>query len=596
VPGQWVPLIAVAETSQIELLEVRTVPVRVHGRVLDVRPPSMAADKELLWRSRRPGWYGTREAVDCFLTRCVENASLGSIRELDDRDRRRLMLVVVRSRKCEADWRRLYGSSLGLDERFFAVMIWAREREARRLQERLVELRENLIRSNEDQVRSISEAARAAVFGKSESPAAMALFGDRIKPFSAMLDRYLYPTRSLERLLGREWVNPLAKQALELESLTTRRVLDFGSKLSLDEFESRSLGITRRLLGKETQIDFGGLLGVPLETGIADVLQPSAKSAMSAALRAFQDMYEPPWMSATVSSLVSSQLRPYFDPPRPPFGGLDLKQLSALPGMPMFSSPLERLQIKDGLSNLLPAMGIRPADLVRGAFPNLLEEFTRVSRPLVAAADFAAEWGGDPLWFLLSVLSPRHFLLLLELRREQVYQATFDALEHAIRHSDLLDAVSTAIGEVSYLTDEQRDWLVHGLEHTKTGEWVQAVPPLITGLEGALHGAALDANVIPPGPEGNLMAAEKLIKSVEFGDEFQAFAIQLAFGGRGQAFRHGRPRNASRDQALLLVVAVIGWLDYTLGSQGAYLLAHEMREPLSIAVRSFDDDEALAAA
>lgn len=499
------------------------------------------------------------------------------------------MLAAVQARKCESDWRRLYGSPLNTDERFFAVMIWAHKREAGRLQERLIELRQNIVRNNEAKVRKISETAATAVLGRSKPLAAMSLLEDRLKPFSSRLDRHPDTSSNLERLFGRGWVNPLAKQALGIESMAAGKMLSFGLKSQLEGLALGPFGITRGILATEARADFRNLLGLPSATSMADALQPST-SAMSAALRAVQGVYEPPWMSAAVNSLVKTQLASYFNPPPSPFGGLDLEQLSALPGMPMFSSALQRLQIKGGLSHLLPAMGVRPADLMRGAFPSVLEELTRVSRPLVAAAEFAAAWGEDPLWFVLSVLSPRHCLLLLELQREQVYEATFHALDHAVRQSDLVDAVSGAIGEVSYLTHEQRDWLIHGLEHAKTGDWVQAVPPLITGLEGALHGAALDAQVIPAGSEANYMAAEKLIKRIEFGEEFRAFAIRLAFGGRGQAFRHGRPKDASRDQALLLVVAVIGWLDYTLDSQGTYLLAREMREPLGIAARSYETD------
>lgn len=578
---------------EIESLKSRAVPVQVRSGVLNMRPASIAADRELLWCSRRPGWYSARGAVNRFLARCAAGASPETIGVLGERDRGRLMLAAVHARKCESDWRRLYGSPLSTDERFVAVMIWAHEREAKRLQQRLIELRQNLFRNNEDKIRKISETAASAALGTPKPLAAMSLLEDRLKPFSSTLDRHLDTSRKLERLFGQGWVNPLAKQALGIESVVAQEVLGFGLKSQLEELAFGPLGMNRGIVGAEARADFRGLLGLPSATSIVNPLQPSTHSAMSAALRSMQGVYEPPWLSAAVSSLVKTQLASYFNPRPPAFGGLDLKQLSALPGMPMFSGALQRLQIKDGLSHLLPAMGFRPADLMRGAFPSVFEELTRVSRPLVAAAEFAAAWGEDPLWFVLSVLSPRHCLLLLELQREQVYEATFHALDHAVRQSDLVDAVSGAIGEVSYLTHEQREWLIHGLEHAKAGDWVQAVPPLITGLEGALHGAALDAQVIPAGSEANYMAAEKLIKRIEFGEEFRAFAIRLAFGGRGQAFRHGRPKDASRDQALLLVVAVIGWLDYTLGSQGTYLLAREMREPLGIAARSYEAESVM---
>jgi hypothetical protein len=585
-----------AETIEIQPLKVRTVPVRVHGRVLEMRPPSMAADRELTWRSRRPGWYGAGEAVDRFLARCAENASLLEIKELGGQDRRRLMLALVHARDCEADWRRLYGSPLTVDERFFAVMIWAREREAKRLQDRLIELRENIIRSNGDQLRQIAETARATVFGKSKPFAAMALFEDRFKPFSTIVDHQLRSTRRLEQLFGRDWVNPLAKAALGLETPTAVKAFDFGLKSKMEELASGPLGTTRGLLGDKARADFRGLLSPTSRPGIADVGIPYARSATSAALRAFQDMYEPQPVSGIVNSLAGSQLKSLLEHPRPAIDGWDMDRFMALPGMPLFDGRLQMLLEPKGFSHLLPSLGIRPADLVGRAPPDFLGQFDRVTRSLAAAAKFAAAWGDDPFWFLLSILSPRQTLILVELEREQVYEATFDALEHAVRDTELVDALNGAIGEVDYLTDEQRKWLLHGLEHAKAGDWIQAVLPLLVGLDGAIHGAAVEAKVIKARTKGKHINANKVIRIIDVPQDFKAFVGKLIFGEEGHAFRHGQPRSDPRKHSLLLVVAVIGWLDHALGTQGTYVLAEEMREPLSIAARSYDDKDSLAAA
>jgi hypothetical protein len=121
------------------------VSVCVNGGLVCVKSPSLRADRELLWRSRWPGWYGGRDAVDRFLARCVAPGSLSiEIPDLSERDRRRLMLAVVRARGMESFWRRLYGSQLGSDERFFLVMAWGSERESERLKAALSQLRRTI--------------------------------------------------------------------------------------------------------------------------------------------------------------------------------------------------------------------------------------------------------------------------------------------------------------------------------------------------------------------------------------------------------------------------------------------------------------------
>jgi hypothetical protein len=580
---------------EIEAKGVKTSPVRVAGGMLGVRRPPIAADKELLWRSRRPGWYATREAVDRFLSLCLEpQDSAAVIRRLGKRDRRRLMLAVLRTRGCESDWRRLYGSPLGLDERFFAVMIWARRREVERLQKTLLEMREKILASNKDQMHKIATTLGAPAIGRSKSPAAGALAEERFKPPSWLFGHQLGASRILEGILGKAAITPLAKGVFGLEALGST-TLDFGIKAQMDKLEVLPLGFTRGARVEQALADLPGFLGVKARPLLAEALMPYGKGTTFSALKAFQGRYELPWMSGVPNSLLGSQLKSLIDSPGQLFGGRGLEYLQALPGMQSFAEEQRALLGESILPDLLPAIGGRPAGLLGGRFRSYLDQFGRITQPLIAAAEFAATWGEDPLWFLLGVLSPRHSALLLELGREQVYEATFEALDHTVRQTSLIDALKASIREVSYLSDEQRQWLRHGLDHAKAGEWVQAVPPLILGLEGALHAAAVEARVIRPKTRGKHIKANKVIRIINVSQDFKAFVGKLVFSEEGHAFRHGQPRSDPRRHSLLLVVAVIGWLDHALGTDANHVLADEMGEPLSIAVRSYDEDEVLAA-
>jgi hypothetical protein len=161
-----------------------------------------------------------------------------------------------------------------------------------------------------------------------------------------------------------------------------------------------------------------------------------------------------------------------------------------------------------------------------------------------------------------------------------VHEAVLDALEEILDSVPVLKAIEDALKEMSFLSEDQREWLAHGLEHARKREWRQAVPPLIVGFEGALYAAALDAKAIAV-KGGKLLPAEKIIKAIELGEAYEVFALRLVFGGRGNAFRHGRPETPAREQTLLAIVAIIGWIDSALDTHGTERLAEEIRKPLA---------------
>jgi hypothetical protein len=211
----------------------------------------------------------------------------------------------------------------------------------------------------------------------------------------------------------------------------------------------------------------------------------------------------------------------------------------------------------------------------------------------VLMAELARLWRGDPLWHLIGYLNPRRLPALLRRHRAEVYEAVLDGLEEVVRNSDLTEQLLVACDEMRFLSSEQRDWLRHGLEHAREGDWLQAMPPLTWGFEGAIFNGAVAAEVIAA-RKGKKLAAEKVIKAIELDEELEEFAIRLVFGGPGNAFRHGRPENKARDQALLQIVALVGWIDFTLGTSGTAKLASELEESLTSALGSTNKPELVA--
>jgi hypothetical protein len=221
-------------------------------------------------------------------------------------------------------------------------------------------------------------------------------------------------------------------------------------------------------------------------------------------------------------------------------------------------------------------------------WPGLGEQFRRTHEGLIVV-EYVRTWANDPLWFLLEFFSPTDLPQLLG-RREAVYQAVLDGLDVVVCQSDLVPELTAALAELPFLTEIQREWLLFGLAHAQRGEWTQAVANLFAGFEGALHSAAVAAEQIDSGHEGKLIGAEAIIKTFELSEDLEAFAIRLAFGGRGNAFRHGRPRDAARDQVLLVVVALIGWVDSVIGTDGIGALVAELRGPLREAIEQDRSD------
>lgn len=498
-----------------------------------------------IWAAQRPGWGNASGAVDAIILRASGGILVSpSVRALSERDRRRLILALVRLKGVEKDWRSLYGTSLTLDERFLATLVWAQRREIREAQSSLRKMRQRLI----------------------EEPPKKLGTATRMSPGLVGLQKQLAAMNSLNRMTK---MTPL------LSGLKPPVIAGLGPQL-------------------------GASLGANIGMGpaVAEMIKPS--------LRSF-GLQSPALAQGWVSPAVSAGFKAEMSRITSPMGALSMakgtkmgfladdytssiaKQIEGMSGLTSFAKQFDSALGRNGFP------GLGSAELFKGglasAFPGFdLTKFglggnlgrqTQEMMESLLMAEMARLWGDDPLWFLIGYLNPRRLPALLSTSREKVFEAVLDGLEWVVRDSTFIEQLIAACEGLGFLSAIQLTWLKHGLEHAHKGEWDQAMPPLIMGFEGAIFNGAVAAELIAAGRERKKLPAEVVIKAISLDEDLEKFAIRLVFGGSGNALRHGRPENAMRDQALPLLVALVGWLDFTLGTSGTPKLASELEESLA---------------
>jgi hypothetical protein len=513
------------------------------GRRLKLQRPGFRIRRHIPWAAQRPGWGNATAATNTVLLRAAQGELTEvDLRGLEERDRHRLILGVVRVSGSTNDWRHLYGTSLTLDERFLAAMIWAGWREAREAQARLREMRERLL---ERAPASLGTTPRMtpgiADIGK--QLAAMNSFSRMAKTAS------LIPTFQSPTLAGIPEIAKVSLPTLGLQPLAAPTLSKaWGSPVaSTAALKAEIPWLTSEMRGLWAAKELGG---------------ETLMSSYMSGIPSFSKQFEP----AVGISSITKQLGFLWG------ASPAIKQLELALGRNLFAGFNIAELFRGGLTEQFDSMKF-------GLGGNLWRQTQEMMESLLMA-EMARLWGEDPLWFLIGHLDPRKLPALLNASREKVFEAVLDGLERVVRDSTLIEQLITACEGIGFLSSEQRAWLKHGLEHAHQGDWAQAMPPLILGFEGAIFNGAVAAEAIA-GREGKKLPAEKVIKAIKLDADLEAFAIRLVFGGSGNALRHGRPENGMRDQALPLIVALIGWLDFTLGTSGTAKLASELEDSLT---------------
>ncbi len=200
--------------------------------------------------------------------------------------------------------------------------------------------------------------------------------------------------------------------------------------------------------------------------------------------------------------------------------------------------------------------------------PNrLLDAFER-EREIDAAIERAAKrWEASALWFLLSILSVGQLAALARLERADVEAVLLDALEAVVVSGAYTAALMGTLTKAPYVSADQRDDLLHGLEHAQRGEFSRAALPLTAGLEGALWSAGRELAVIDderrlldrPG-KGVIHRVEHVVRKLPAMQEFRTFVCSGVFGDKGNPLRHGAHSDRRR-QALFAIAAIAGWIE-----------------------------------
>jgi hypothetical protein len=73
-----------------------------------------------------------------------------------------------------------------------------------------------------------------------------------------------------------------------------------------------------------------------------------------------------------------------------------------------------------------------------------------------------------------------------------------------------------------------------------------------------------------PGREAR--SVEAIFEPLGIDEDFRAFLTRLVYGGHGHPFRHGNAEVGWRRAGLMLVIALVGWLDLYAGADDSDLL------------------------
>ncbi|MDQ4072136.1 MAG: hypothetical protein M3088_04570 [Actinomycetota bacterium] len=178
-----------------------------------------------------------------------------------------------------------------------------------------------------------------------------------------------------------------------------------------------------------------------------------------------------------------------------------------------------------------------------------------------------------PLGYLIEPLRLGVALEVIDLVEEDGEAALLDLLETAVRDEQLIGGLRAAISDVTLLSDSKRRRLDHALEHLAAGEYLFVIDTLIAVVEGFFWAIASEREVIDErdhftpvsGFHGVARGLAEASRAVGISGGFHTFLVHRSYGGRGHPFRHGRADEGEREQVLVLMVALAGWLETFAG-------------------------------
>lgn len=222
--------------------------------------------------------------------------------------------------------------------------------------------------------------------------------------------------------------------------------------------------------------------------------------------------------------------------------------------------------------------------------PNSLVELLEHEREIDTAVErIAKRWETSALWFLLSILSVGQLVTLASLEPADVEAVLLNALEIVVTSGAFTATLIATIKQApSYVTADQRNDLLHGLEHAQGGEFSRAALPLTAGLEGALWSAGRELDVIDADrrlldkpDKGEIHRVELLVRKLPTVQEFRTFVCGRVFGNVGNPMRHGEQSDRRR-QSLFTIVAIAGWIEAFMKVRATDALGTQLSEELAL--------------
>lgn len=260
-----------------------------------------------------------------------------------------------------------------------------------------------------------------------------------------------------------------------------------------------------------------------------------------------------------------------------------LATANALAGIKL-PDPLAGMTVPNALAGLTV-----PNPLAGLSVPNPLVEILEQGREIDAAIERVAKvWEASALWFLLSILSVGQLVALARMDRADVEAVLLDALEIVVTTGTFTAALIATVKKApSYVTEDQREDMLHGLEHAQAGEFSRAAGPLTAGLEGAIWSAGREMEVIdadrrlldkPDG--GQIRRVEVVVRKLPAIQEFRRFVCGRVFGDLGNPLRHGE-QSDRRQRSLFAIVAIAGWVETFMKVRAADVLGSLLSDELA---------------
>lgn len=176
----------------------------------------------------------------------------------------------------------------------------------------------------------------------------------------------------------------------------------------------------------------------------------------------------------------------------------------------------------------------------------------------------------NPMWFLLDDLmdtwEEERWMQLLFLAGQRE-DTLIDVLRTVLVEESAASAVRDTIEELETGGSYAIQHVVHGLDHLRRGEYVDAWPPLLVGLEGLIRRHATRVGIIDEHGtvirSGKRPGIEGIYKELGVPPYYERFLQRRVYAGTGHPFRHGFANDGVEVQMVCAAVAVCGWLEFT---------------------------------